>query len=65
MLDSGAAAHGVLHLMAKRNDVAVVRWLLEHGADPNARWAHWDAEVTPLHGQSTVVFRRCRTGARS
>jgi ankyrin repeat protein len=40
---------GVLHLMAKRNDVAAVQWLLDHGADPNARWAHWDAEVTPLH----------------
>jgi ankyrin repeat protein len=40
---------GVLHLMAKRNDVAAVSWLLEHGADPNGRWAHWDAEVTPLH----------------
>lgn len=35
--------------MAKRGDVAAVGWLLEHGADPNARWGHWDAEVTPLH----------------
>jgi ankyrin repeat protein len=42
-------AGGALHLMAKRNDAAAVRWLLEHGADPNACWAHWDAEVTPLH----------------
>jgi ankyrin repeat protein len=42
-------AGGVLHLMAKRNDAAAVKWLLEHGADPNGRWAHWDAEVTPLH----------------
>jgi ankyrin repeat protein len=40
---------GVLHLMAKRNDVAAVKWLLDHGADVNGRWAHWDAEVTPLH----------------
>jgi len=40
---------GVLHLMAKRGDVAAVKWLLDHGADPNARWAHWDAELTPLH----------------
>jgi len=40
---------GVLHLMAKRNNVAAVKWLLDHGADPNARWAHWEAEVTPLH----------------
>ena len=43
-------AHGgVLHLMSKRNDVTAVKWLLERGADPNGRWAHWDAEVTPLH----------------
>jgi ankyrin repeat protein len=40
---------GALHVLAKRNDVAAVKWLLDHGADPNARWAHWDAEVTPLH----------------
>jgi hypothetical protein len=52
---------GVLHLMAKRGDPAAVRWLLDQGADPNARWAHWDAEVTPLHlaafGGSTEVVR--------
>jgi hypothetical protein len=40
---------GVLHLMAKRNNAVAVEWLLDHGADPNARWAHWEAEVTPLH----------------
>ena len=40
---------GALHLMAKRGDAAAVKWLLDHGADPNARWAHWDADVTPLH----------------
>lgn len=28
---------------------AIAGLLLELGADPNARWAHWDAEVTPLH----------------
>jgi hypothetical protein len=44
-----APGGGVLHLMAKRNDLAAVKWLLDHGADPNGRWAHWDAEVTPLH----------------
>jgi ankyrin repeat protein len=44
-----APAGGVLHLMAKRGDVRAVKWLLEHGADPSARWAHWDSEVTPLH----------------
>lgn len=40
---------GTLHLMAKRGDVEGARWLLDHGADPSARWAHWDSEVTPLH----------------
>ena len=35
--------------MAKRNDVAAVRWLLEHGADVNARWSHWGASATALH----------------
>ena len=43
------ATGGALHLMAKRNNVAAVKWLLEHGADPTARWAHWDSDVTPLH----------------
>jgi ankyrin repeat protein len=46
LIEPGA---GVLHLMAKRNDVAAVRWLLDHGADVNGRWAHWGPEVTPLH----------------
>jgi ankyrin repeat protein len=45
----GGASSGVLHLMAKRNNVAAVKWLLDHGVDPNARWNHWDGEVTPLH----------------
>lgn len=43
------ASSGVLHLLAKRNDVRGVKWLIANGADPNARWAHWDAEVTPMH----------------
>jgi ankyrin repeat protein len=45
----GGVSSGVLHLMAKRNNVTAVKWLLDHGVDPNARWNHWDAEVTPLH----------------
>jgi ankyrin repeat protein len=49
LIDRGRAKGGALHLMAKRNDVAALQWLLDHGADPNARWSHWDAEVTPLH----------------
>ena len=49
LIEAGSANGGVLHLMAKRNDAAAVRWLLAHGADPNARWSHWGALVTPLH----------------
>jgi ankyrin repeat protein len=40
---------GALHVMAKRGDVGAVTWLLQHGADPNARWAYYDAIVTPIH----------------
>lgn len=40
---------GALHLLAKRGSASGVAWMLAHGADPNARWAHWDADVTPLH----------------
>jgi ankyrin repeat protein len=44
-----APSGGVLHLMAKRNDLAAVRWLLDRHAEVNGMWPHWDAEVTPLH----------------
>jgi ankyrin repeat protein len=44
-----ATARGALHLMAKRGDVEGAKWLLDHGADPSARWPHWDSDVTPLH----------------
>jgi ankyrin repeat protein len=47
--EADVASGGALHLMAKRNHLPGVQWLVDHGADPNARWAHWDAEVTPLH----------------
>ena len=48
--------------------MAAVKWLLDHGADPNARWAHWDAEVTPLHlaalaGHEDVVRLLLEAGA--
>jgi len=42
-------AGGILHLMAKRGDVVAVKWLLTNGANANATWSHWDADVTPLH----------------
>ena len=49
--DSGSPDHfrGALHIMSKRGEVSAVEWLLEKGADVNALWAHWDADVTPLH----------------
>ena len=47
--DASLLGSGALHILSKRGDAAAVRWLLERGADPNARWMHWDAEVTPLH----------------
>jgi ankyrin repeat protein len=49
LIEPGGTNAGVLHLMAKRNEIEAVRWLLDHGADANARWNHWDATVTPLH----------------
>jgi len=49
LFEHGGAGFGALHLVAKRNDLAAAKWLLDRGADPNARWAHWDSELTPLH----------------
>ena len=68
LIAPGGAAVGALHLMSKRNDLTAVDWLLTHGADPNARWAHWSAEVTPLHlavmmGHATIIERLLRAGA--
>jgi ankyrin repeat protein len=62
------ANRGALQLLAKRNDVRGVRWLLEHGADPNARAPHWDAVVTALHlaawkGHAAVVRMLLDAGA--
>ncbi len=64
LIDKG----GALHLFSKRGDATAVKWLLEHGANPNALWAHWDAEVTPLHlaaaqGHAAVVRLLLDAGA--
>ena len=64
----GGASVGVLHLMAKRGNVQGVTWLLDRGADPNARWPHWDSDVTPLHlailrGHTDVVRVLLAAGA--
>ena len=45
LLESG----GALHIMARRNDMNAVEWLLEQGADPNARWGFGDSEMTAMH----------------
>jgi ankyrin repeat protein len=62
------AEGGALHILAKRGDVAAVNWLLERGADPNARWPHWDSHVTPLHlaslhGHAETVRQLLAAGA--
>jgi cytohesin len=59
---------GVLHLMAQRNDVDAVKWLLTQGADINGRWSSQGTEVTPLHlaaarGQIAVVRILLEAGA--
>ena len=40
---------GALHILARRNDIGAVSWLLERGADPNARWGFGDSEMTAMH----------------
>jgi ankyrin repeat protein len=59
---------GALHVLAKRGDVEGAKRLLEYGADPNIRWAHWDADVTPLHlaalgGHAEMVRLLLQAGA--
>jgi ankyrin repeat protein len=68
LLEDGRAANGVLPILAKRGDTEGVEWLLAHGADPNGRWAHWDAEVTALHlavlaGHADIVGILLKAGA--
>ena len=68
VLEPGGKSFGVLHLMAKRGDADGVKWLLGHGADGNALWAHWDSDVTALHlavlgGHAEVVRVLLHAGA--
>ena len=46
---SDREAQGALHLAAKQGDVPAVHALIAAGADPNARWPHWDSDLTALH----------------
>jgi ankyrin repeat protein len=67
-LEPRGESAGALHMLAKRGDARAVRWLIDHGADPNGRWAHWDADVTPLHlaaaqGHEAVVRALLDAGA--
>jgi ankyrin repeat protein len=64
LLDKG----GALHLLSKRGDAPAVAWLLEHKANPDALWAHWEADVTALHlaaaqGHADVVRLLLEAGA--
>jgi ankyrin repeat protein len=68
LIEKGGAEGGSLHLLAKRGDTRAVQWLLDRGANPNARWPHWDADVTPLHlaaawGTADVVRLLLAAGA--
>jgi ankyrin repeat protein len=68
LLGPGGAGAGALHLLAKRGDAPAVEWLLARGADPDARWDHGDARVTPLHlaaahGHARVVRLLLAAGA--
>ncbi|HSJ08736.1 MAG TPA: ankyrin repeat domain-containing protein, partial [Longimicrobiales bacterium] len=45
----GMLGNSALHLLAKRNDVTAVRWLVDNGADVNARAEYFGSNVTPLH----------------
>jgi ankyrin repeat protein len=38
-----------LHVLVARRNVDAVRWLLAHGAEPNAKRVFWDCNSTALH----------------
>jgi ankyrin repeat protein len=45
---AGGAANA-LHLMAYQNDLAAVRWLIDHSVDLSAKRVFWGVNHTPLH----------------
>jgi ankyrin repeat protein len=68
LIDAGGMNGGALHLMAKQGNLPAVQWLLDHGANANARWSHFGIEVTPLHlavwqGRVEIVQLLLRAGA--
>jgi ankyrin repeat protein len=68
LIEKSGPDGGSLHLLAKRGDARAVKWLLDHGANPNAHWPHWNADVTPLHlaasrGHADVVRLLLTAGA--
>jgi ankyrin repeat protein len=68
LIEKSGLDGGSLHLLAKRGDARAVKWLLDHGANPNSRWPHWDADVTPLHlaaseGHADIVRLLLAAGA--
>lgn len=48
-LKQGEANENLLVLMAAKSHVTGVRWLLDHGADANAKRMMWDCNGTALH----------------
>ncbi len=46
--EGGRYASAILHL-ATKSQTEGVRWLLEHGADPNIKAMYWDCNATALH----------------
>lgn len=40
---------GALHILARRNDSEAVKWLLQRGVDPNARWEFGESAMTAMH----------------
>jgi ankyrin repeat protein len=48
-LDAGGEDAMALHLAVAGADGPAARWLIDHGADPNAKRVLWDCNQAPLH----------------